>query len=183
MLQKRPTLTPDQVKQLLMTTAEPMPKAAGYGKGAGQLDVKDAAAATAPAYTQTWPASKGTGSLEGARGSAHVADPDTGLELTGEKDIMGRAWNGATWSLAAKNGTAWSGSTWNGASWSGTSFGVGGWVAVDWSGTNWAGLTWYGRTWSGMYWDGRTWSGRTWSGRTWSGRTWSGDYWSSTLWK
>jgi len=183
MLQKRPTLTPDQVKQLLTTSAVPMPKAAGYGDGAGELDVKAAVAATAPAYTQTWPAATGTGTLEAARGSAHVSDPDSGVELTGEKDIMGRAWNGATWATAAKNGAAWSGGTWNGTGWTGTAFGTGGWVAVDWSGTNWAGLSWSGRTWSGMYWTGRTWSGRTWSGRTWSGRTWSGDYWSSTLWK
>jgi serine protease AprX len=183
MLQKRPTLTPDQVKKILMSSADPMPLAPGYADGAGQLNIRAAVSAATPAYGQTWTASKGTGSLEASRGSAHVADPDTGVELTGEKDIMGRPWNAGTWSVAAKNGTAWSGGVWNGSVWTGTGFGYGGWSAVDWSGCNWAGLSWYGRTWSGMYWTGRTWSGRTWSGRTWSGRTWSGGYWSSTRWK
>ena len=183
MLQKRPALTPDQVKKLLMTTADPMPNGGIYAKGAGQLNVKAAVNATTPTTTQTWTASKGTGSLEAARGSAHVADIDTFVELTGEKDIMGRAWNAATWAAAASAGTAWSGGTWNGAGWSGSSYGGSSfagqtWCTVGWSGTNWAGRTWSRRTWSGAYWDGRTWSSRTWSGRTWSGRTWSGDYWS-----
>jgi serine protease AprX len=183
LLQKRPTLTPDQVKALLMDKAEPMPKGTIYAKGSGQLDIKAAIGAATPTTTQTFTASKGTGSLEASRGSAHVADIDTYVELTGEKDIMGRTWNAATWAAAASAGTAWAGGTWNGAGWAGSTYGgysFAGqtWCTLGWSGTNWAGRTWSSRTWSGAYWDGRTWSSRTWSGRTWSGRTWSGDYWS-----
>jgi serine protease AprX len=178
LLQQRPNLTPDQVKKLLMSTADPMPQGAVYAKGAGQLNVKAAATAAVPTYTQTWPASQGTGSLEQSRGGAHVADPDTGTELTGETDIMGRPWNGATWAVAAKNGTAWSGGAWNGSLWSGTSFTGPSWSTVAWAGTDWSGRTWSSRTWSGAVWDGRTWSARIWSGRTWSGRTWSGNNWS-----
>ncbi|GAA2624486.1 hypothetical protein GCM10010399_64820 [Dactylosporangium fulvum] len=188
LLQQRPGLTPDQVKKLLTSTADAMPAAEVLGRGAGQLNILKAIQAPTPTTTQTWAASTGTGSLESSRGTAHVADPTTDTELTGETDIMGRAWNGTTWAKAASAGTAWSGGTWNGAVWTGTSL-TGttttgrNWTGVTWSGTNWAGRTWSGRTWSGAVWDGRTWSGRTWSGTTWSGRTWSGSYWSASIWK
>src|SRR5262249_12018717 len=102
LLQKRPTLTPDQVKKLLMDKAVPMPKAAIYAKGDGHLNVKAAIGAAVPPTTaQTWTPSKGTGSLEASRGDAHVADVDTLMELNGEKDVMGRTWDAATWAAAA----------------------------------------------------------------------------------
>jgi serine protease AprX len=191
LLQQRPSLTPDQVKKLLTSTADAMPLAEPLGRGAGELNIKRAIEAptpTAAASTQTWAASTGTGSLESSRGTAHVADPTSGVELTGEKDIMGKAWNGTTWGKAATAGTAWSGGTWNGSNWTGTAMNTSlltgrSWAGVNWSGTNWDGRTWSGRTWSGATWDGRTWSGRTWSGNTWSGRTWSGSYWSSSIWQ
>ncbi|MER7280273.1 S8 family serine peptidase [Dactylosporangium sp. NPDC000244] len=195
LLQQRPSLTPDQVKKLLTSTADVMPKAEKLGSGAGALNIKraiDAPTPSAAAAAQSWVASTGAGSLEASRGTAHVADPTSGVELTGEKDIMGKAWNGTTWGKAATAGTAWSGGTWNGAAWTGTSMSTGQfpglptaktWSSVTWSGTNWDGRTWSGRTWSGATWDGRTWSGRTWSGNTWSGRTWSGSYWSSSIWQ
>ncbi len=188
LLQQRPNLTPDQVKKLLVSTTDAMTAGDVLGRGSGQLNVKKAIEAPTPTTTQTWAASTGTGSLESSRGSAHVADPVTGSELTGEKDIMGRAWTGTTWAKAATAGTAWTGGTWNGATWtgttmSGTSSTGRSWVGVTWSGNSWAGRTWSGRTWSSAVWDGRTWSGRTWSGSTWSGRTWSGSYWSASIWQ
>ncbi|GAA2363274.1 S8 family serine peptidase [Dactylosporangium salmoneum] len=186
LLQQRPSLTPDQVKKLLTSTADAMPNADALGRGAGELNIKKAFEAPTPTVTQSWAASTGTGTLEASRGTAHVADPTSGVMLTGEKDIMGKAWNGTTWAKAATAGTAWNGGTWNGSAWTGTTLGNGStgksWAAVNWSGTNWDGRTWSGRTWSGATWDGRTWSGRTWSGNTWSGRTWSGSYWSSSIW-
>jgi serine protease AprX len=190
LLQARPTLTPDQVKKLLTGTATPMPLGDLVAQGSGQLNIGGAVAAPTPGFTavQTFPASTGTGTIEGARGSAHVVDPDSGVELTGEKDIMGQAWKPATWAAACVAGTAWVNGTWNGRTWSGTgwtgtSWTSRTWSSGTWSGTNWAGRTWSGRTWSDAVWDGRTWSGRTWSGTAWSGRTWSGDYWSGASWE
>lgn len=167
LLQQRPDLTPDEVKRLLTSTADRMPDADPVGSGAGQLNVRRAALTATPEYVQDHPASLGTGSLELSRGTSHVADPETGIELTGERDIMGQAWDAGAWSTAAAQGCAWDGGTWNGRTWSGD----------GWAGTSWAGRTWSGRTWSGRTWSGRTWSSRTWSGRTWSGRTWSASTW------
>lgn len=167
LLQQRPTLTPDQVKKLLVTAVDLMPAGDPIARGAGQLNVGRAAALPTPAATvaaQKWAASTGLGTLEGARGSAHVADPVNGVELTGERDIMGTAWAPAAWAPACTRAATWSGGTWNGRTWNGT-----------WTGVAWSGGTWAGRSWSNVVWDGRTWSGRTWSGRTWSGRTWTSD--------
>jgi serine protease AprX len=188
LLQQRPTLTPDQVKRLLMTTAEAMPKGDSVGSGAGQLDVKRALDAATPNHKQTYPASTGTGSLDKSRGSARLADPDTGAVLTGEVDIMGHAWTPSTWTTACAAGTAWADGTWNGTAWTGSGWTGSSWAARTWSsrtwsGTNWASRTWSSRTWSSATWNGQGWSSRTWSGLTWSSRTWSGGYWSSTAWR
>lgn len=176
LLQQRPNLTPDQVKRLLTATTDKMPTADPISAGAGQLNIAAAAAAPTPAYSQTWPASLGTGTLEGARGSAHVADPVSGVELTGERDVMGAAWNPSVTGRAWNGGT-WNGRTWSGSSWTGTSWTARTWSGAVWTGNTWTGVAWTARTWSDSNWDGRTWSARTWSGRTWSGRTWSGSCW------
>jgi len=174
LLQKRPDLTPDQVKGLLMATANPLPKVTTYAKGVGELNIKAALSAPLPAvYLQLWPRSTGTGSLEKSRGSAHVTDPDAGTDLTGETDIMGQPWNASTWAARASTGSAWSGGTWNNTVWAGSTFGTtSSWTGVTWMGSNWTGRSWTSRSWSGAVWDGRTWTSRSWSGRSWCSRTW-----------
>jgi serine protease AprX len=177
LLQQRPSMTPDQVKKLLTSSTNTMKTVTGYAKGAGEIDLNAAVKAATPTTTaaaQTWPHSTGTGSLELARGTAHVTDPDTGVDLTGETDIMGKAWAPATWAAKAATGTAWTAGTWNTSVWTGTTFATGttSWTAVPWTGTNWTGLTWASRSWTNAVWDGRSWTSRSWSSRSWCSRTW-----------
>jgi len=187
LLQQRPNLSPDQVKKLLTSSAQQMPKADLLSQGAGQLDIKGAFDTATPYFMQVHKVSLGMGSLEKSRGTAHVADA-SGTELTGEQDIFGHAWNGTVWSAEASAGTAWEGGTWNGNAWSGDGWdGGSSWAGQTWSGQTWSGQTWSGQTWSGQTWSnatwtGQTWSGQTWSGQTWSGQTWSGGYWSTADW-
>jgi serine protease AprX len=189
LLQARPTLTPDEVKRLLVSTADTMPAADPIGRGAGQLNVGKALGAPAPgiAAAQVFGASTGLGSIEAARGSAHVADGRTGVELTGEKDIMGQAWSATPWAVSCTATTTWSGGTWNRRGWTGGSWTGTSWTARTWAGTTWTGTNFTGRAWpstdSGTTWNGQTWSARTWSARTWSARTWSGGYWSGAIWE
>jgi serine protease AprX len=114
LLDQDPGLTPDQVKDKLVLSAKKLPKG-GTGQGSGIIDVDKALKMPARAVVQTWPASTGTGSLEGARGTSHVEKD--GVVLQGEIDIMGASWSGASWS-----GASWSGASWSGASWSSTSY-------------------------------------------------------------
>jgi serine protease AprX len=159
-LSQRPSLTPDQVKALLVGSAQRLQGEPEIRQGAGELDLARALTARTPVDAARGVAAVGTGTLEGSRGSFHVSDD--GVLLSGERDIFGRAWDSAAMAAAEPQGSTWSGGTWNGSTWSGN--------------------TWSGNTWSGSTWSGSTWSGSTWSGSTWSGSTWSADQWLTGAW-
>lgn len=185
LLQQRPKLTPDQVKWLLIHTADPMAGADPLSAGAGQIDIAGAATADVPNdkdAAQAWPASTGLGTLEGARGSAHVVDATTGATLQGEKDIFGAAWKPATWAPLALKGKAWSGGTWNGNTWSGTSFAGLSWSTMTWSNAAWTTNNWAGKSWTGTNFTGRSWTAGAWSGRSWTTGTWAGRSWTGRSW-
>ncbi len=180
LLQDRPNLTPDQVKAALMSTATALPQASAQARGAGLLNVFGASLALVGPSTQTWPASSGLGTLEGARGDVHIGD--NGVLLTGEQDIFGSPWNGATWAPASAAGDAWDGGWWNGDEWTGGCWCGDSWTGDAFSGHTWSGHTWSGHTWSGSAWTGHTWSGESWDGHTWSGSGWVGHTWSGSAW-
>jgi serine protease AprX len=190
-LQKYPTASPDQVKYLVMTSATKLAQGS-TGNQTGQqqnlwqgLGVVNAAKALSgkptSAPVQSYPAATGRGTLDGARGSAHLALG--GVTLTGEKDIFGRAWNAATWSSAVAANTAWSAGTFNGSNWTGTAWSTPTawsatvWTAGDWTGTGWAARTWVARTWVASGWDSRTWVASSWASRIWVDNMWAGGSW------
>jgi serine protease AprX len=200
-LEQRPELTPDQVKQLLThETATYLSGASFDCQGAGALDLSAALNAPTPSATsavQTHQASEGTGSLEAARGSNHVYDE--GVALEGEIDIMSLQWTpyqcttvsygkgkdkstvtecDSKWTGGDFNGASWSGASWSGASWSGAS-----WSGASWSGASWSGASWSSKVWSGASWSGASWSGASWSGASWSGASWSGNVWHGLSWE
>jgi subtilisin family serine protease len=163
LLQQRPDLTPDQVKAVLMQTAQPIPNADVRAQGAGLVNLDAALAAPAPESAQAWTTSTGTGSLDAARGSLHLVHD--GVALTGEQDIFGHPFDSSSMAGAEVAGSSWSGGVWNGSSWSGSS----------WSGSSWSGSSWSGSSWSGSSWSGSSWSGSSWSGSSWSGDSWGDD--------
>ncbi len=165
LLSAKPALSPDQAKWLLVHTATTLPKTTTLTAGAGLINVAAAvkAVATVPATATLTSSSQygtGTGSVEATRGSAHpVLD---GVQLVGEKDIFGRAWNANTWAAAVKAGASWNGGTYTGSDWTGTTWTT----SQDWAGRTWVGSSWTGRTWISEDWSGRTWADSTWTGRT-----------------
>jgi serine protease AprX len=163
MLQARPSLTPDNVKNLLKQTARPLKPVVSLDNGVGMLNVWDAYQYVLPSVTQSWTKGTGTGSLEKARGTSHVMD--NGVVLTGENDIFG-PFSAPAWVSATAATNAWSNGQWLGRDMSGTTWTTCGGAAA-----------WSGRIWSGRTWSGRTWSGRTWSNGSWSGLTWEGAAW------
>ncbi len=185
LIQQRPSITPDQVKALLVSTASPVPPATDSCQGAGMLDLNRTLHVPTPAAVQTWPPATGLGSLELARGTAHLTDGTTPLE--GEIDIFGSPWDGKSWSVASWNETSWSGGRWNGKSWSGDTWSATSWAGKSWSTTDWTGTSWSGKSWSDASWTGKSWSGKSWgtdvwSGKSWSGKSWGGDAWSTIAW-
>jgi len=192
LLSQRPGLSPDQVKELLVSSATHLRDQSSNRQGAGELNLADALTAHTPEDHPRDDGRRalGSGTLEGSRGSFHVSMD--GVALTGEQDIFGHAWNSAamaraeaaadTWDGGTWNGNTWSGSSWTGNTWSGNTWSGNTWSGNTWSGSSWTGNTWSGNTWSGNTWSGNTWSGNTWSGNTWSGNTWSGNTWSGNTW-
>jgi serine protease AprX len=201
LLSQRPSLTPDQVKALLTSTATELDDAPRSAQGSGELNLRATLNARTPLRAvQTYAPSTGLGSLEDSRGSIHLVM--NGVALTGEQDIMGQAfdapgmaaleaagqswsggvWNGQTWSGQSWSGQSWSGSTWSGSTWSGQTWSSQTWSGQSWSGQSWSGSTWSGSTWSGQTWSSAVWDGSTWSGSTWSGQSWSGQSWSNSDW-
>jgi serine protease AprX len=179
LLQSRPGLTPDQVKALLVGSAERMRYADAAGRGAGELDVYRAWRASTPSADQSWAPSTGLGSLEQARGTQHVSDD--GVELTGEQHVLG-PFDARRWAPASAAFSAWSGGTWAGGDLTGSCWCDTSWSGKSWSGKSWSGKSWSGKSWSGDSWSGKSWSGDSWSGTSWSGTSWTGKSWSGKSW-
>src|SRR5207344_3332137 len=115
-LQKYPSATPDQVKQLITTTAFPI-SGKSQAIGGGELQLSAAVTAPLPTFTQLWAHSTGVGSLELARGQDHISMD--GMVLDGERDIMGSTFNAAEMASLEAQAKSWSGGDWNAKSWSG----------------------------------------------------------------
>ncbi|WP_433088124.1 S8 family serine peptidase [Dactylosporangium sp. CA-052675] len=181
LLQAKPAASPDQVKDWLVRGGSALTLGTAKTLGLSALNVNGALARTGT--TVAAPASRlssGTGSLQGARGTASLTID--GVKLTGERTVWG-TFGTAQW---AKSTTpSWSGGLWlgyrlAGDGWTGTSWASKTWAAGTWTAAPWGGSAAAG--WSDPAWSGRTWSGRTWSSGTWSGRTWSSDGWAGAAW-
>lgn len=187
LLQRNPGLTPDQVKGVLKASADRLMLDGSPVQGAGVIDLKGAVEILEKtdrpaAYTQTHPRSTGLGSLQAARGSSRVVDPDTGAVLGGEQDIFGVRWDAPAWSARASAGTAWSGGAWRDSVWAGSGYAGTSWTPTAWTRRSWSGVDWSRRSWSSMTFLRRSWSGDDWSRRSWSGDSWSRRSWSDRTW-
>lgn len=181
LLQARPDLDPDQVKALLMSTADPLSRPDPV-MGAGVTDIQAALRSSAPTTNaaELLPDSTGTGSLEESRGGEHVVDPSTGDVLAGEMDALGSPWNGTKWSAASALGASWSAGTWNTRSWAGRSWTKDdNWKPVTWSGDSWSGVSWSSYPWSADQWEARSWRSDGWEARSWRARSWRARSWRS----
>jgi serine protease AprX len=179
LLQHKPSLTPDQVKNAVKDNTW-LPNGIAGGSGLFLINVNTAIARSSQSFTQTWMKSAGTGPIEEARGSSHVLS--NGVQLSGEKSVFG-AWNSATWAPKSAARTSWSGGAFMGVTVAGS-----GWTGTSWASKTWGAATWTHATWGGgtnwvdPNWNGRFWSNGTWNSGTWTGRFWSSDDWSTSRW-
>ncbi len=179
LLSRYPTLTPDQVKGTLLTYAVPIAGVSADVQGAGEVNASKLAGLkvkSIPAYAQTWTPSDGSGSLEAARGSAHLVGAD-GTALTGEMTVFGVAFDGHSWTNNAWDAASWQGGNWTGHSWTGHS-----WTGDAWTGHSWTTDNWAGHSWTADSWDGHSWTGHSWTGHSWTDDQWTGHSWTGTNW-
>jgi serine protease AprX len=145
LLEKRPDLTPDQVKALLTRTADPLAGAGANAQGAGRIDVARALAAPAPD-----PASA-VQNFQPAEINGLVAKLVAALGAGRHADISPVSPDGAKWN-SKWNGAKWGGSSWGGSSWGGSSWGGSSWGGSSWGGSSWGGSSWGGSSWGGSSW-------------------------------
>jgi serine protease AprX len=185
LLSRYPTATPDQVKRMLMLAATPPSSVKPLFAGLGVPDVNKAIGMKLPAWSQPATGATGTGSLEAARGTAHLTDGTATLQ--GEVDIFGQPWSGAAWAPLSAAGKAWTGGAWNGSDWTGSAWTSDGWTGDTWAGKTWTTGDWAGKTWTSGDWQGKTWTdsgwlGKTWTDSGWQGKTWTTGGWNSAVW-
>jgi serine protease AprX len=190
LLSARPSLTPDQVKAILMATADPLTANPSPVMGAGVTDLPAALTAAVPATATAaaLPDSTGTGSLEASRGGEHVVDPETGDVLTGELDALGMPWRGSAWAEASTKGTSWTDGSWNGEPWTGKGWDKNAWRAAAWPGSAWSGVAWSKHRapdaqWEARGWRGEGWEARGWRGDGWEARSWREESWTARGWR
>jgi serine protease AprX len=180
LLDKYPSLTPNQVKGLLVQAAGHLSGFSGRQQGNGEIQLAPILSIGPAKSGQAFVTSTGVGLLELARGSDHLTRD--GVVLQGEQDIFGKAFDSTAMAALEAAGNSWSGGTWNGSVWTGNSWSGNSWSGSSWSGNSWSGNSWSGSSWSGNSWSGNSWSGNSWSGSSWSGNSWSGNSWSSAGW-
>jgi serine protease AprX len=199
LLSRHPDATPDMVKAYLTGNADRLrlrqpgmprvtPDEHRAMSGAGSAFVGGSKRMRTVASIV--PTGTGLGSLDASRGSYFVTNGE--VELRGEIDIFGAAWDPATWTPLSSTGTAWTGGIWNGNRWTGDGWGETGWIDVtwtdseetsaDWTGVRWKGVRWKNVIWDGVRWKDASWTSAQWTSGGWSGVRWKGAPWSDASW-
>ena len=190
-LQQYPGLTPDQVKQLMTTTASGIASTLPIFGGSGLVNLRAVLTNPISALLKTVgglldslfgaPWGSGTGSLEKSRGSFHVGNGTS--ELRGEIDVFGRAWSGSTWAKQTAGGYAWDRGSWRGQRMTGDAWQDRTWPTTTWPSADWTGAGWTSDAWSARSWQDEGWSARSWQDEGWSARSWQGEGWSARSWQ
>jgi serine protease AprX len=189
-ISQRPSITPDQVKALLVDHTHSM-GGDPTRRGSGELSLANARRAATPNVTQSFDVSTGGGSVESARGSDHVSDSQ-GNTLTGEQDIFGNAVSTARRSSnyegesegsdGQSSRSRWWGHDWSTGSWTGSAWTVARWATRDWATASWSSGSWSSGSWSSGSWSSASWSSGSWSSGSWSSGSWSSASWSAASW-
>jgi serine protease AprX len=182
MLDVDPTLTNDQIKGVLMATADG--RVGGDGAGAGLVDAAAATAAVLPPKRGPRPVlpvanaglrpSTGAGPIEASRGSQHVftdLDGDgVADQVDAEVDALGNAWDAAAYSAATWSATTWAESPWAPFAIEGTSGPADRRAAPT-------------LAWDPAYWGARSWPEAGWDAKFWGAKFWGAKFWGTSLWE
>jgi serine protease AprX len=170
----QPSLTPDRVKYMLMSTARSAASTDPLAVGAGEVDGWAARTAAAGLANQGVAPSLGTGSLAASRGTVGVVLDDS------NQTVLDASSGNTTQALTDMDtsGGSWFGDNWFGGSWFGGSWFGGSWFGGSWFGGSWFGGSWFGGSWFGGSWFGGSWFGQPTStedyGGSWFGGAWYG---------
>ncbi|HLZ26687.1 MAG TPA: S8 family peptidase [Chloroflexota bacterium] len=191
LLERFPNLTPDQIKNILTSSAGSYP---GEPDHAGAVNALAAftrapSASSAPnmgvAALPGLNLATGFGSVlfDGSRWVSSTWDGSRWVSSTWDGSRwVASSWDGSGWVSSSWDGSRWVSSAWDGSRWVGSSWDGSRWVASSWDGSRWVSSSWDASHWVGSSWDGSRWVASSWDGSRWVVSTWDGSRWVSSSW-
>jgi serine protease AprX len=180
LFERYPNAKPDQIKSMLMSTANRISTQNILWGGNGIVAADTAITLPLPLVSNNHERGWGYGSLDATRGGDVLMI--NGNPLAGEFDIFGRHFDLYTIGSNPGGAPVWAGGMFNGSRCTGDGWRNSRWVNAPWNNLSWAGTGWDDASLSSAVWDGSRWSGSRWSGSRWSGSRWSGSRWSGAAW-
>jgi serine protease AprX len=188
-LSVQPTLRPDAIKNLFVSTAYASPGLTREaGGGAGGLDAA-AVLAAAPRwsagaaqnrYEQDTAAIRRDAKRWTAYAKAIVADdPETAARAWAALSPASRDWAARAWAQLDPAARAWAARAWAARAWAGADET---WAARAWAARAWAARAWADADWSARAWADADWTARAWAADDWAARAWAADRWSARAW-
>jgi len=211
LLSARPSLTPDEVKALLMGSATPVLDGDTESTGAGVVNAAAAVSMddsdlvlhplpdmgpvmqpfTPPGLQFDWRQVNGQGAFFWAskKWTSRQGQTDGDLNATSNaarqwaaRSWDARQWDARSWDFLMWQARQWAARSWDARSWAARQWDARAWAARAWDARNWDGATWLARQWTSRTWDGASWDGITWDARNWDARTWDARAWDSRSW-
>src|SRR4051794_35302538 len=158
----RPSLTPDQVKAALVSTALPMSNYNRNAQGAGRIQISAALAKDVSAVVPAVSTATGGGTLQASRGSA----PSITIKCNG----VDKALNDETTSWCAP----WSSSAWTSSAWTSSA-----WTSSAWTSSAWTSSAWTSSAWTSSAWTSSAWTSSAWTSSAWTSSAWTSSAWTS----
>jgi len=177
LLQRRPDLTPDQVKALLMSTAQPYGQDSGVSSdpaadGSGLLDVSAAVSVAAPGAPSGGVVPPGV--IPGGTIAGMHSNPTSVEDLPRANRALRPADAVARGLYALLYGTP--------LRWRDLSLGGIGWAALTWESVAWDSVAWDNYEWDSVAWDSVAWDSVAWDSVAWDSVAWDSVAWDSVAW-
>jgi serine protease AprX len=176
LLQRRPNLSPDQVKALLVGTTQPYGQDSGVAPpdpaadGSGLLDVLAASQAHFGAVTRTFALGEPLLASAVTRTDAAEARVNRGLRPA---DAFARALRPAlqgvplVWKDPTLGGIAWGSLTWDSIAWDSIAWDNFAWDSIAWDSIAWDSIAWDSIAWDSIAWDSIAWDSIAWDSIAW----------------
>jgi len=173
LLQAQPSLSPDQVKALVVGTTQPFGQDSGTAlpdPAAGGTGLLDALAAVQAQ------ASGGTGATATLPGTTLA----TGLANRGLRpaDTFARAMfrvlygSPLLWKNQTLGGLAWGSASWGSIAWDNSSWDSIAWDSIAWDNYDWDSIAWDSIAWDSVAWDSIAWDSIAWDSIAWDSIAW-----------
>ena len=180
LLERRPDLTPDQVKALLVQATQPYGQNSGLAlpdpsaDGSGLIDVSAAMNAAAPSASGggILPSGLPGGTITGTTSLAAQELPRANRALR-PADAFARALlpvlyqTPLRWKDPALGGISWPTLTWDSVAWDSIAWDNFDWDSIAWDSINWDSVAWDSVAWDSIAWDSIAWDSVAWDSINW----------------